>query len=223
MHRQQEDQPASASFTTGCSVQRRKPSSPRFAVDRQPEDQKVHGRKQASTTPERRCTMAATQNRSRRWPAVASAGRAAHDSTTAATARAAEQQQHRAEAKHQQRRARPTAQAASIPPATLRTPIAACTAARRHEHAVERRPTERPRVRAEDIRRPSGLLRRIEDDDEMHHDQRHHQRRRQPLQQIKRNVHVNAPRPYRRSVVRRFRPAMDAVGLSACGQCCSHD
>src|SRR5579859_5286648 len=67
------------------------------------------------------------------------------------------------------------------------------------------------------------LPRRIEDDGEVHGNERHHERRGGALPDIEPHVHgFSSPFRYA-SAVRRFSPAIEAVGLSASGQCSWQD
>ena len=89
---------------------------------------------------------------------------------------------------------------------------------RDHEQRVEAAPTEAAAHAAEDIRRGKPVACRIEDHREMREHHRRHQRRRRPLPDIEREVHRLISPLSQACTVRRLRPAIDAVGLSAVGQ-----
>src|SRR6516162_9825842 len=95
---------------------------------------------------------------------------------------------------------------------------------RRHdEGAVERSPQHAAAGAAENIGGAHALAGGIENDGDMHEDERRHERGGHALPDVKAHAHALSSPLSQASVLARLRPAMDAVGLSACGLCSWQD
>ena len=105
-----------------------------------------------------------------------------------------------------------------------------CRRCQYERRVIETPPNIPPRA-AENVGSTKAFAGCVKDHDDMPDDQRHHQDCSPALNDVEPDArtrrfiddsHYSSPR-MNACIVNRFNPAIDAVGLRCCGQCCSHD